>query len=527
VADEPAGRAAGLSATTLAEIERLAGLSFTDAERALALETAPGSLRIAERRQRFALENQDAPALGFRPAAPQLDRRFRASVSDRALPGDDESLAYASLADLSHWIASGALTSERLTALYLERLRRIGPDLECVVTLTDERALEEARAADRELARGERRGPLHGIPYGAKDLLDTAGIRTTWGAAPYRERVPDRDAFVVRRLREAGAVLAAKLTLGALANGDVWFGGKTRNPWQPTQGSSGSSAGSAAAVASGLVAFAVGSETLGSIVSPSLVCGTAGLRPTYGRVARTGAMALCWSLDKLGPMARRSEDTMLVLRAMQGADPGDPDSREVPLPFDAAEPLRGMRVGWCEAWFAEAVSSSAERAALVALRALDVELVPIELPPLLYEGILLEIQVETAAAFEELTRSGRDDELVEQGAHAWPNTFRTAWLVPAVEYVQLLRIRRQVMTAMDALFAEVDAVVAPSAGTQLNFATNWTGHPALALRTGFADDGTPGGVTLFGRLFREDVLVRLGTALEEVLGVWSLRPPVG
>jgi Asp-tRNA(Asn)/Glu-tRNA(Gln) amidotransferase A subunit family amidase len=527
VADEGAGRAAGLSATTLAEVERLAGLSFTDAERELLLQTAPASLRVAERRQQFALANGEAPALGFRPAAPSLDERFEASAPHPAAPESDADLAFAPLGDLSHWLATGTVTSERLTALSLERLARIGPGLECVVTLLEDPALEQARAADRELARGVIRGPLHGVPYGAKDLLDTAGVRTTWGAGPSRDRVPERDAVVVTRLREAGAVLVAKLTLGELANGDVWFGGKTRNPWKPADGSSGSSAGSAAAVAAGLVAFAIGSETLGSIVSPSLVCGSAGLRPTYGRVARTGAMALCWSLDKLGPMARRCEDTMLVLRAMQGADAGDPDSRSVPLPFDAHSSVAGLRVGWCEGWFAAGTATPAESAALEGLRALGVELVPIELPPMLYEGILLELQIEAAAAFETWTRDGRTHELVRQGAQDWPNLFRSAWLLPAVEYVQLLRIRRQVMAAMDRLFADVDVVVAPRAGAQLNFATNWTGHPALALRTGFGSEGTPDGVTLFGGLFREDSLVRVGMALEEELGVWDRRPPVG
>ena len=508
-------------------MERLAGLSFTEAERKLAIETAPLALKVAARRQRHSLENADAPALGFRPVAPRLSGRFRTRVSDAEPPTSDDALAFASLADLAHWLEAGAVTSEQLTRLALERLERIGPGLECVVTSLGERALAAARDVDRERARGVRRGPLHGIPYGAKDLLDTAGVRTTWGAAPTRDRVPTRDAFVVRKLCEAGAVLTAKLTLGALANGDVWYGGKTRNPWQPSEGSSGSSAGSAAAVAAGLLPFAIGSETLGSIVAPSLVCGIAGLRPTYGRVARTGAMALCWSLDKLGPMARRCEDTIVVLRAIQGADPGDPDSRDVPLPFDTNADVAGLRVGYREEWFADGVATASEQAALEAVRALGVALVPIELPPLLYEGILLELQVESAAAFETWVRDGRVDALGEQGPRDWPNVFRSAWMLPAVEYVQLLRIRRQVMDAMDRLFSDVDVLLAPRAGTQANFATNWTGHPALALRTGFDAGGTPDGVTLFGGLFREDSLVRLGTALEERLDVWSRRPPVG
>ena len=328
-------------------------------------------------------------------------------------------------------------------------------------------------------------------------------------------------------MREAGAVLVAKLSLGALALGDLWYGGRTRNPWRPEQGSSGSSAGSAAATAAGLVGFSLGSETLGSIVEPSLVCGATGLRPSFGRVPRTGAMALAWSLDKLGAIARCAEDTALVLAALCGADAGDPSSREAPFGFDAAAPVTGLRVGFDPDWFAPEASHPAERDALEALRSAGAELVEIRLPDLPYESIVLEIQVEAAAAFEELTRSGRLAELPGQEAHDWPNVLRSAWLVPAVEYVQLLRIRRLVMDAMGSLFAGVDAVIASRAAGVMNLATNASGHPALALRAGFRDDGTPVGVILFGRLFEEGTLVRLGTALERELGAFERRPAFG
>ena len=328
-------------------------------------------------------------------------------------------------------------------------------------------------------------------------------------------------------MREAGAVLVAKLSLGALALGDLWYGGRTRNPWRPEQGSSGSSAGSAAATAAGLVGFSLGSETLGSIVEPCLVCGATGLRPSFGRVPRTGAMALAWSLDKLGPIARCAEDTALVLAALCGADAGDPSSREAPFSFDAAAPLTGLRVGFDPDWFAPEASHPAERDALEGLRSAGAELVEIRLPDLPYESIVLEIQVEAAAAFEELTRSGRLAELPGQEAHDWPNVLRSAWLVPAVEYVQLLRIRRLVMDAMGALFAGVDAVIASRAAGMMNLATNASGHPALALRAGFREDGTPVGVILFGRLFDEGTLVRLGTALERELGAFERRPAFG
>jgi Asp-tRNA(Asn)/Glu-tRNA(Gln) amidotransferase A subunit family amidase len=514
---------------TVEEAEKLAGLSFSPGERATIVGTIGRALAAAELRRRVALPNALAPALGFDPGgAPPAPGPFVRSGARAPLPGRDEDVAFAPVTRLSRWIESRALTATRLTELYLERLRRIGPELCCVATLCEERALAEAARADREIAAGRYRGPLHGVPYGAKDLLDTAGIPTAYGAPPYRERVPERDAVAVARLGDAGAVLVAKLSLGALAQGDLWYGGRTRNPWKTEQGSSGSSAGSAAAAAAGLVGFAIGSETLGSIVAPCLVCGCTGLRPTFGRVARTGAMALSWSLDKLGPIARSAEDTALVLAALSGADPGDPDSRDAPFPFDAGAPVAGLRVGHDPDWFREGASSANERATLEALARAGAKLVAVKLRELPYETLLLEIQIEAAAAFEELLRAGRLGELPGQGQNDWPNAMRSAWLVPAVEYVQLLRVRRRVMEAMAALFSEVDAVIAGTAGSAMHFATNASGHPALAIRAGFRADGTPEGVTLFGRLYQEGTLVRLGMALErELADVFERRPLVG
>jgi Asp-tRNA(Asn)/Glu-tRNA(Gln) amidotransferase A subunit family amidase len=508
---------------------RIAGLDVGDAERLQLRELLAIQQRTLARRRTVSLPNELPPALGFDPGAPPaaLAPRLVRSSAKQPLPERDEDVAFASVAQLSRWIEARELSSLRLTELYLERLRRLGPGLACVATLTEERALAQAARADRELAAGRYRGPLHGIPYGAKDLLDTAGIETAWGAAPSRERVPDRDAVAIARMRDAGAVLVAKLSLGALALGDLWYGGRTRNPWRPEQGSSGSSAGSAAATAAGLVGFSLGSETLGSIVEPSLVCGATGLRPTFGRVARTGAMALAWSLDKLGPIARCAEDTALVLAALNGADPGDPTSVDAPFAFDAGAPVAGLRVGFDPAWFAPNASHAAERDALEALRSAGAELAPIRMPDLPYEGVLLQIQVEAAAAFEELARSGGLAELPGQETHDWPNVLRGAWLLPAVEYVQLLRVRRLVMDAMAALFAGVDAVIASRAGTAMNFATNASGHPGLAVRAGFREDETPVGVVLFGRLFDEATLVRLGMALERELGVFERRPTFG
>jgi Asp-tRNA(Asn)/Glu-tRNA(Gln) amidotransferase A subunit family amidase len=384
---------------------------------------------------------------------------------------------------------------------------------------------------------------LHGIPWGAKDLLDTAGVPTTWGAEPFRNRVPETDAIVVRRLDDAGAVLAAKLTTGALAYGDIWFDGRTHNPWNQDEGASGSSAGPAAAVAAGLAGFAVGTETLGSIVSPSMRCGTTGLRPTFGRVARTGCMSLCWSLDKIGPVTRFVEDSALVLGAIHGTDPGDPASWAAPFVFDARAPLPKLRVGYVPTWFEGEDATSIDREALAAMKRLDVDVVIIETPELPYDALLAILFAEAATAFEALTLNNEDDTLTWQGADAWPNMFRLARFIPAVDYLAAQRLRREVMVAFAEVFADVDAIIGPSYAASMLVATNFTGHPSLTLRAGFrerppkpyldgktAQDATPRtvpqGITVWGRLFEEGMLCRLGMALEQQLGVADQRPPL-
>lgn len=518
---------------TLAEAEKLAAIELDDAERELVRARVGRLIAIYAERRALVLPNTLSPALGFNPLLPGetlsgLTEGFARSPADgAALPEDDVSIAFAPLSRLSRWLESRALSSRRLTEIYLSRLRRHGPTLECVVTLCEERALAQAERADREIASGAYRGPLHGVPWGAKDLLDTAGVATTYGATPYREHVPGADACVVARLEAAGAVLVAKLSLGELAQGDVWFGGKTRNPWQLGAGSGGSSAGSASAVAAGLVSFAIGSETLGSITFPSATCGATGLRPTFGRVPRSGAMPLAWSLDKLGPICRSAEDAALVLAAIHGRDDGDPDSVTQPFGFDAAAAVRGLRVGFSQAWFDGEGAHESEGAVLDVLRGLGVELVDVTLPDLPYRTLLRAlIFVEAAAAFEELTFTGRDDLLRQQEAGSWPNVFRTARFVPAVEYVQLQRVRRRVMEAAAALFRSVDAVVGPGDGGPMLLVSNASGHPALTLRAGFREDGTPTAVTLHGRLFDEGRLCRLGAALEHALGIRDRRPPL-
>ena len=531
--------------------EQLFGVRYTSAERALIAPTLTEQLALVMPRREVELPNTLGPAMIFDPVLPGTTLPagdvFRTRTREALpLPGDDESIAYAPLHALSSWIARRELSSVRLTEIYLRRLRELGPRLECVITLTDELAMEQARRADAEIAAGELRGPLHGIPWGAKDLFDTAGIRTTWGATPFRDRVPDTDATVVTRLHEAGAVLVAKLTLGALAYGDRWFGGRTRNPWFLAEGSSGSSAGSAAAVAAGLVGFALGTETWGSIMSPSTRCGAVGLRPTFGRVPSTGAMSLCWSLDKAGPITRSADDAITVLRAIAGPDGRDPAAtRSVPLAYDGEASLE-CRVGFEPRWLQGEALEPSERAAVEALRGIEgVTLVPIEIPELPYSSLTIELLAEAAAAFEALTLSNRDDELVWQAPEAWPNALRAARFLSAVDVLQAQRLRRRVMEALARVFDDhrLDAIVGPTLRGPLAQATCWTGHPAFTLPTGFLEVRAPRGVeesstqssaprrvphsvTLWGRLFDEGTLCRLGAALESALDLGPLRPPL-
>jgi Asp-tRNA(Asn)/Glu-tRNA(Gln) amidotransferase A subunit family amidase len=462
------------------------------------------------------------------------------------LPANDEDIAFAPVTQLSRWIEGRQLSSERLTNLYLERLERFDPKLHCVITLTRELALTQAKKADQEIAGGKYRGPLHGIPWGGKDLLDTAGIPTTYGAEPFRNRVPSVDAAVVRRLNEAGAVLVAKLSLGALALNDIWFGGQTMNPWLLEEGSSGSSAGPGAAIAAGLVGFAIGSETGGSIVSPSMRCGINGLRPTYGRVPRTGAMTLCWSLDKLGPMARSVEDTMLVLQAISGPDPGDLASVPSRLDFDSGGSVQGLRVGYFPPWMKEAPATDVDRAALEAVKKVGMVPVEVAIPDWPYDSLDLILFAEAAAAFEELTLSHGVDQLKVQVPDGWPNIFRQSRFLSAVDFVQADRLRRKVAQEMARVFSQVDLLLVPSLRDEMLTITNYTGHPSLTLRAGFVEVSearsdwapdpkhplpkfspprrVPHGVTLIGRLFDEGTLGTAGLELEKDLDVMRERP---
>ena len=526
----------GIHATTIASAEKLAGVSFTDAGRQMMVKTLGDQLAIFAKRQSHPfLPNDVSPALVFNPRLPgrvypnpDEPAVFNPPTVPRdSLPDRATAIAFNSVAKLGDWIRRRVITSTQLTQMYLKRLKVIDPALKAVITLTEDLALKQAAQADAEIAAGKYRGPLHGIPWGAKDLLDTAGIRTTWGAEPFVDRVPTRNATVVQRLEDAGAVLVAKLSLGALAYNDIWFGGRTNNPWKLDQVSSVSSAGSAAAVAAGLVGFAIGTETYGSIVSPCMRCGTTGLRPTFGRVPRTGAMALCWSLDKIGPITRAVEDTMLVLNAINGADVGDPSSVTMPLNYDAAKRLGGVRIGYNPAWFEDKPATELDREALEVVKSFDLNQIEIKLPDWPYDTLLNILLAEAAAAFEDLTRTNKDDSLSWQEAQAWPDTFRQSWSIPAIQYVQADRFRRQCMQLMADVMDRVDVILAPSFAANLLLITNNTGNPSLTLRTGFKDDGTPHGITLIGRLFDEGTLCVLGRAIEREIEVWQEQPTMG
>src|SRR5450631_3617224 len=547
----------GVSAATFLEAEKLMQIELS----AQGARDAAGSWRAAmaplyERRtgpKKIQLETTLQPASRWEPNQygqskdSGRNRFVRSKVEEQPLPSGDSDIAFASVTQQSRWIETRELSSERLTQIYLKRLERFDPTLRCVITPTRELALEQAKRADAEIAAGRYRGPLHGIPWGAKDLLDTAGVPTTYGAEPFRHRIPTANAAAVQRLHDAGAVLVAKLSMGALALNDIWFGGQTMNPWLLEEGSSGSSAGPGAATAAGLVGFSMGSETGGSIIAPSMRCGVTGLRPTYGRVPRTGAMTLCWSLDKLGPLTRSVEDGMLVLQAISGPDGGDLSSVASKLDYDATMPIKGLRVGYFPKWMNENPATEVDRAAVDVVKKVGMIPVEVSIPDWPYDSLNLILFAEGAAAFEELTLSGGLRELKAQVPDAWPNIFRQARFLSAVDFVQADRLRRKVAEEMAKLFSQVDLLLVPSVRDEMLTITNFTGHPALVLRAGFVEVAkarsdwapdpnhplptfnpprrVPHGVTLIGRLFEEGPMVNAGLALEHAFGVVGERPP--
>jgi Asp-tRNA(Asn)/Glu-tRNA(Gln) amidotransferase A subunit family amidase/ribosomal protein L12E/L44/L45/RPP1/RPP2 len=514
---------AEITAETIACAEEIAGIVLDPAQREQIVQDLKEQRDQIEVLHRTALPNALPPAIRFDPVAAGVESRtgegrremVRSEAEPRERPGNLEELSFLPVSELSEMVRRRSVSSVELTRMYLDRIGRLDPALLAVVTLTAERALRQAEAADQEIGRGRYRGPLHGIPWGAKDLLSVAGYPTTWGVSHFRERVIDEDAAVVERLDRAGAVLLAKLSLGELAWGDVWFGGMTRNPWKLEQGASGSSAGAGAATAAGMVGFAVGSETLGSISSPSTRNGVTGLRPTFGRVARTGAMALSWSMDKLGPMCRSAEDCALVFDAIHGPDGRDLTVHDIPFNWNARVEPRHLRIGFFPSAFErDYPGRSFDDATLEVLRSLAATLIPVDIPDLPYQAMSFILAAEAGAAFDEFTRAGHPDRMVRQGRHSWPTVFRAARFIPAVDYINANRLRTRAMHAWAELFRQLDVIVTPTDAPHQLLASNLTGHPALILPNGFREDGTPVSITFLGDLFAEAQILALGHAYQ-------------
>ncbi|ERM83606.1 amidase [Rhodonellum psychrophilum GCM71 = DSM 17998] len=514
--------------------EMLIGLEFTPAEKDSMLQNLNNFRTGYENMRKNKLENSVSPSLvfnplphGYFPDQEQKDQNWGLPATVE-LPANAHDIAFMSVADLSTLIRTRKLTSERLTGIYLDRIKKYSDTLECLITLMEVEALEKARAMDQELKNGKIRGPLHGIPYGIKDLLAVKGTKTTWGAMPFKDQEIDETATVVEKLNDAGAVLVGKFTLGALAMGDVWYGGVTKNPWNLQQGSSGSSAGSASAVSAALVPFAIGTETLGSIVSPSTRNGVTGLRPTFGRVSKFGAMALSWSMDKIGPISRSALDNGIVLSVINGLDKKDQSTIPAALNYSVDKSIKSLKIGYFEEFFNTDRSSKAiDQQVLEDLKSLGLTLHPVKLETSVdVSSMLIMLFAEGAAAFDDLTRSNMDDLLVAQHRGAWPNQFRAARFIPAVEYIQASRNRSVLIEEMHALFQEYDVIISPSFGGNQLQITNLTGHPALCMPNGFTENGSPTSITFLANLFEEEKLIMLGRAYQEKTDWQKKRPPL-
>lgn len=493
--------------------ESIIDLEFTDAERDSMLEYLEEQKGNYDKIRNVELNNSIMPSILFNPIPPGFifpiieDVKF-SDYSKTLIPANKDELAFYTIGQLAELLRTKQITSVELTKFFIDRLKKFDPTLHCVIKFTEERAFRQAKIADEEIAAGKYRGLLHGIPFGVKDLLATKDYKTTWGAVPYKDQMIDEDATVIKKLEEAGAVLIAKLSMGALAWGDVWFGGKTRNPWDTTSGSSGSSAGSAASVSAGLVPFAIGTETYGSIVSPSTVCGTTGLRPTYGRVSRTGAMALSWSMDKIGPICRSAEDLTIVFKAIYGSDGIDQTIYNCGFNYIPLKTLLGVKIGYLKNDFDKQYDfHTNDSVTLAKLKELGADLIPIELPSYPVNDLAIMLSAEAGAAFDELTRSNKDDLMVRQIKNAWPNSFRASRFIPAVEYINASRVRTLLILEMQKLMSTIDLYVAPSWEGDNNLLTNLTGHPCVVIPNGFSKDGTPTSITIIGHLFDEGRII--------------------
>jgi Asp-tRNA(Asn)/Glu-tRNA(Gln) amidotransferase A subunit family amidase len=539
-----------VTADLVKQAEWISGVALTDAQRGMMLDDLGQAQAGYAKLRAVALDNAVPPAFTIDPSRimgrtqhPPSSRPQARAPGSAPLPGDETSIAFATAGQLSDWLRRKAISSTELTKLYLGRIAKLDPKLHAVITPTEKLALEQASRADDEIAHGRWRGPLHGVPYGAKDLVAAAGYPTTWGSPLFKDQIFPESAAVIEKLDAAGAVLVAKTSVGELAWGDVWFGGLTRNPWKLEQGSSGSSAGSASLTAAGCVGFAIGTETWGSIVSPSTRCGTSGLRPSFGRVSRRGVMALSWTMDKVGAVARSVADCALVFDAIQGGDPRDPFSRDVPFAWPPARDPKSIRVGYPKALFEADYTQWADKdepkagyeqwktfdaRALDVLRRIGYDLVPIDLTfsaPVGPLGAIL--TAEAASAFDTLVRSGRVDGMVRQTADAWPNVFREGQLIPAVEYIRANRVRTIVMREMAKIFDKVDVYVVPSFAEDNQLLTNLTGNPAVVLPNGFrTTDGTPTSITFQGPLDGDDLALAVANAYQLATDFHTKRPPI-
>lgn len=517
----------------ISNAEEIIGLKFNDAERDSMISSLEEQLKNYENIRKVELANSIPPAVIFNPIPvgfifPQEHHPIKYSdYSYVKMPSNKNDLAFYTIGELAELIRTRQITSTELTKFFVDRLKKYDPVLHCVITTTEKRALDQAKKMDDEIANGKYRGMLHGIPFGVKDLLATKDYKTSWGAMPYKDQFIDEDATVIKKLEEAGAVLCAKLTMGALAWGDVWFGGKTRNPWDTTQGSSGSSAGSASSVSAGLLPFAIGTETYGSIVSPSTVCGTTGLRPTYGTVSRTGAMALSWSMDKIGPICRSAEDLAIVFNAIHGPDEIDQTLYDVPFNYNPGVNIKKLKVGYLKGDFDKSYDFHFnDSLTLSRLKEMGVELIPVDLPALPVNDLAIILSAEAAAAFDELTRSNKDDLLVRQIKNAWPNVFRAARFIPAVEYINANRVRFLLIQKMKKLMDKFDIIIAPSWEGDSSILTNLSGHPCVVLPNGFSKSGTPTSITFIGRLFDDGKLIAFAKKYQDATDFHKMHPPM-
>lgn len=520
-----------IDSKTVQLAQKIVDLQLTETEIDSMLESLNNYRESYQKMRTMKIGNEIAPRLYFDPRPQQFNIPVKQEniqwelPENVELPENMEMLAFYPVSKLAALIKARKLTSLQITEIYLDRLKKYDDTLQCVVSLTEDMALKQAAKADMEISQGHYRGPLHGIPYGIKDLFAVEGYKTTWGAAPYKDQQIDKTATVVRKLEDAGAVLVAKLTLGALAMGDVWFGGLTKNPWDLTQGSSGSSAGAASATAAGLVSFAIGTETWGSIVSPSTRCGVTGLRPTFGRVSRYGAMALSWSMDKVGPICRNAFDCALVFDAIRGVDEKDPSTTNYPFNYKE-NIITDFKVGYLKSFFEEEYRGKKnDSLTLIVLKELGVTLHEVALPnDLPVNSLAIILEAEAAAAFDDLTRSNRDDQLTAQHQYAWPNIFRSARFIPAVEYIQASRLRDQLIEELHQVIQNYDIIVTPSYGGDQLLMTNLTGHPCVVVPNGFDDEQHPTSISFIGNLYEEASLINFAKHYQEATEFHQQKP---